>query len=73
VWFVKMIGAISEWYVVCIGNGVDNEFVMVSERANGRCELWDLMKHDELGDMGCFVFIIKIGLLETQLQVGPTF
>ncbi len=39
VWFVKMIGAISEWYVVCIGNGVDNEFVMVSERANGRCEL----------------------------------
>jgi hypothetical protein len=31
------------------------------------------MKHDELGDMGCFVFIIKIGLLETQLQIGPIF
>jgi hypothetical protein len=35
VWFLRMIGVITKWCVVYIGNGVDNKFVMTSERANG--------------------------------------
>ncbi len=41
--------------MVCIGEGVGNGVVVVYEKANKRCELWGSMKHDELGDMGCFV------------------
>jgi hypothetical protein len=34
---------------------VENEYVVVCERANGQCELRGFMKHDELGDMGHYV------------------
>jgi hypothetical protein len=48
-WVVKMVGEL-----VCVV-WMDNGSMIICERANGRCELWDSMRHDELGDMGCFV------------------
>jgi hypothetical protein len=49
VWVFKMVEEL-------MGVGrMDNGFVIVCERANGRSERWDSMRHDELGDMGRFV------------------
>jgi hypothetical protein len=47
-WFVKIVSGIGWWCVVCIGKEVENGVVVVYEMANGQCELWGLMKHDEL-------------------------
>jgi hypothetical protein len=49
VWFVKMGGVTSGWFVVCVEDEVKNRFVMPHDKANGRWELRGLMKHDELG------------------------
>jgi len=46
-----MVGGISGWFVVCIGDGVDNKFVVVRDKTNGQLELQGSMRHDELGDM----------------------
>jgi hypothetical protein len=59
VWFVRVIGGVSGWCVVCVRNGMKNGFVMTNERANGRYELWSSMKHDEFRYMGHFVPIRK--------------
>lgn len=48
-WVFKMVGELVG--VVWMDNGS----MIVCERANGRCELWDSMRHDELRDKGCFV------------------
>ncbi len=41
--------------VVSIGKVVENGVMVVCEKTNGRCELRSSMRHDKLGDMGCFV------------------
>jgi hypothetical protein len=41
--------------VVCIGDEVEIRFVIAHDKANGQWEGWNLMKHDELGDMGCLL------------------
>ncbi len=35
VWFVRAVGGTSGWRMICIGKGVENEFMVVCERANG--------------------------------------
>jgi hypothetical protein len=32
---LKIVRAMSGWFMVCIGNGVGNKFVVAHERANG--------------------------------------
>jgi hypothetical protein len=71
VWFVKVVGGVSGWCMVCIGNGMKNGFVVTHERANGWSQLWSLMRHDELRDMGHFCAKKKKSLLGTQLQICP--
>jgi hypothetical protein len=41
--------------VVCVVNEVEDRSMVMHDQANGRWELQGLMKHDELGDMGCLV------------------
>jgi hypothetical protein len=50
-----MIGETSGWCMVCIRKGVENEFAVVCGKANGRCEVRSLIRHDEVRDMGHFV------------------
>jgi hypothetical protein len=40
--------------MVCMGDGVEDRFVMEHGKENGWWELWSWMKHDELKDMGHF-------------------
>jgi hypothetical protein len=54
-WFVKIRGGTIGWFVVCMGNGVQDKFVMAHGKENGRWELRSLIKHDELRDMGHLV------------------
>jgi len=35
VWFVRAVGGTNGWRMICIGKGVENEFVVVCEKANG--------------------------------------
>jgi hypothetical protein len=39
VWFVKMGGGFSGWFMLCMGDGVKNRFVVTHGNANGRWEL----------------------------------
>jgi hypothetical protein len=41
--------------MICMGDGVENRFVVAHDKANGWWELCGSMKHDELRDMGCLV------------------
>jgi hypothetical protein len=50
-----MGGVTSGWFVVCVGDEVEDRSVVVHDKPNGRWELRGLMRHDELGDMGCLV------------------
>jgi hypothetical protein len=45
----------SGWFVVCVGDEVDDKFVVVHDKSNGQWELRSLNMHDELKDMGCLV------------------
>jgi hypothetical protein len=54
-WFVKMGGGTSGWFMVCMGNGVENRSMVAHDKANGWCELLGSIRHDELGDMGHLV------------------
>jgi len=48
-WLVKTIGAMSRWFMVCIGNGVQNWFMVAHEKANGNGNYevwWDVMKYE---------------------------
>ncbi len=49
---MKMGEGTSGWFVVCMGDGVGNRFLMVHDKTNGRWELRCLMIHDELRNMG---------------------
>jgi hypothetical protein len=48
-----------EWFMVCMGNGVENRFVVAHNKANGRWDLRSSMRHDELSDMGHLVSMKK--------------
>ncbi len=52
-WFIQMGKGSNGWFVVCMGNGVENRFVVVHGKSNGWWELRSSMKQDEIGDMGC--------------------
>ncbi len=54
-WFVKRVEGINGWFMIYIGDGVENRFVVMHEKVNGWWELRGSMKHDELGDMGYLV------------------
>jgi len=41
--------------MVCMGDGVENKFVVVHGKANGWWELRGFIRQDEIGDMGHFV------------------
>ncbi len=45
----------SGWFVVCMGDKVEDRLVVAHDEVNGRWELQNSMKHDELGDMGHLV------------------
>jgi len=45
--------------MVCMGNGVENRFVVAHGKTNGWWELQGSMKQDELRDMGQLVSINK--------------
>jgi len=38
------------WFVVCVGDEMENRSVVVHDKANGQWELRGSMKCDELGD-----------------------
>ncbi len=54
-WFVRTRGGTSGWFMVCVGDGVENKVVMAHDETNGQWELQGSMKHDELGNMGRLV------------------
>jgi len=35
VWLVRMGGGTSGWFMVCMGDGVDNRFVVAHDKENG--------------------------------------
>ncbi len=39
----------------CMGDGVENRWVMMHDRTNGQWELRGFIRYDELGDMRHFV------------------
>jgi hypothetical protein len=39
VWFVKIEGRINGWFVLCMGNGVKDRFMMAYDKTNERWEL----------------------------------
>jgi hypothetical protein len=43
-----MGGVTSEWFVICMGDEVEDRYVMAHDKTNGRWELQDSMKCDEL-------------------------
>jgi hypothetical protein len=55
VWFVRAVGGTNGWCMIYIEKGVENEFVVVCERANGQCELQGSLRHHELTNMRCFM------------------
>jgi hypothetical protein len=55
VWFVRIREVISGWFVVRMGDEVEDRSVVVHDEVNGWSKLWGLMKRDELGDMGHLV------------------
>ncbi len=34
-WFVTIRREISEWFIVCIGDGVEGRFMVAHDKANG--------------------------------------
>jgi hypothetical protein len=38
-WFVKMGRATNGWFMVCMGNGVENRSMVAHGKANGQWEL----------------------------------
>jgi hypothetical protein len=47
----------NEWFMVCMGDEVENRSLVVHDEANGRWELQSSMKHDKLGNMGHLVLM----------------
>jgi hypothetical protein len=41
--------------VVYIRDGVEIRFVVAHDKVNEQWEGWGLMKHEEIGDMGCLL------------------
>jgi hypothetical protein len=50
-----MGGKISGWFVVCMGDKVENRLVTTQDKTNGQWELWNSMRFNELRDMRCLV------------------
>jgi len=48
---------------------VEDKSMVLHDEVNGRWELQGLMRHDELGDMGCFVPM----RYEVYYEQGPHF
>jgi hypothetical protein len=46
VWFGTISGETNGWFMVCIGDGVEDRFMVVHNKANGRWELRGSMKND---------------------------
>jgi hypothetical protein len=44
-----MEGKTNGWFMVCMGDGVEDRSVMAHGKANGRWELRGSIKYDELG------------------------
>jgi hypothetical protein len=45
-WFVRMGGGTSGWFVVCMGNGVESKFMVAHDKTNRRWNYevrWDMM------------------------------
>jgi len=38
-WFVRMGKGTNGWFVVCMGNGVENKYVVAHGKTNGQWEL----------------------------------
>ncbi len=55
VWFIKMGGGTNVKCVVYIRDGVEIRFVVAHDKVNEQWEGWGLMKHEEIGDMGCLL------------------
>jgi hypothetical protein len=51
VWFVRIERVTSGWFVVCMGDEVEDRLVVAHDEANGQWELWGSMRCDELKDM----------------------
>jgi hypothetical protein len=47
-----MGGVTSGWFVICMGDEVEDRSMVVHDKTNGRWELQSLMTCDELEDMG---------------------
>jgi len=59
-----MGGETNGWFVVYMKDGVKKRFVVAHDKTNGQWELWSLIRHDELKDMGCLVSHEEGGLLK---------
>jgi hypothetical protein len=46
--FVKMRGGFNGWFVVCMGSGMENRFMVAQGKVNGRWKLQGSMKQNEL-------------------------
>ncbi len=62
-WFVKIGGVTSGWFVVYVGDEVKDRLVVAHDTTNGQWELRSSMRCDELGDMGRFAAHEVEGLL----------
>ncbi len=57
VWFVRIGGVINGWFMVYMGDEVEDKLVVAHDEMNKWWELRSTMKHDELGDMGHLVLM----------------
>jgi hypothetical protein len=73
VWFVKMGQETSGWFVVHMEKWVKNRFVMAHDKTNGQWELRNLIRHDELKDMGRLVPHDEGGLLRTHTPLSKNY
>jgi hypothetical protein len=55
VWFVKIGRAINGWFVVCMGDEVEDRSMVAHDEVNGWWKLQGSITCDELGDMGHLV------------------
>jgi hypothetical protein len=46
-----MGGVTNGWFVICVGDEVEDRSMVAHDKANGRLELQGLIRHDKLRDM----------------------
>jgi hypothetical protein len=69
VWLVIIKGVTSGWFVVCMGDEMENRLVVPHDEANGWWELQGSMRQDELGDIRRLVPMLG-GLLRTHAPLS---